>query len=211
MLRPLLRALHKPVYEHRQRVLVSLISPHLDPGAHVLDVGCGFGHLGRALMDASPSIQVEGAEAAVREGALIPITAVPAASLPWTDGSFDAVILADVLHHDHDQARLLCESARVSKRLVIIKDHLREGFLAEQRISLLDWAANAGYKVPVLYKYNSLSEWRSLVATVSSKVIVEQTSIDIYPPVFNTLLGKGLHYFAVFERAASLPCDSAPE
>jgi hypothetical protein len=28
----------------------------------------------------------------------------------------------------------------------------------------------------------------------------ELTSIDIYPPFTNQLLGKGLHYFAVIER-----------
>ncbi|HEY4086818.1 MAG TPA: hypothetical protein VGM43_12815, partial [Bryobacteraceae bacterium] len=119
--------------------------------------------------------------------------------------TFDAVIVADVLHHDHDQSRLLYESARVSKHLVIVKDHLREGLLAQERISLLDWAANAGYSVPVLYKYNNLAEWHELIGRYSSKILTERTSIDIYPPVFNHLLGKGLHYFTVFERAASLP------
>jgi hypothetical protein len=83
---------------------------------------------------------------------------------------------------------------------VIVKDHLREGFLAQQRISLLDWAANAGYNVPCTYRYNNLSEWRQVLARNASNVIEEKTSIDIYPPVFNQLLGRGLHYFVVFAR-----------
>ena len=28
----------------------------------------------------------------------------------------------------------------------------------------------------------------------------ELTTIDIYPPLINQLLGKGLHYFAVLEK-----------
>lgn len=199
MFRSLLRIFHKPIYEHRQQVLVKLISPHLKPGAKVLDIGCGFGHLGRALMDASADhIQVEGLESVKRGNELIPITAYEGTRMPFADQTFDAVILADVLHHDHDQERLLGEAARISRNVVIIKDHVRDGLLAQQRISFLDWAANAGYNVPCLYKYNNLEEWRTLVGKLSSGIAEERTSIDVYPPLFNEVLGKGLHYFVVF-------------
>ena len=198
VIRDIFKGLHKPIYERRLKELVRLIGPHVSSGATVLDVGCGYGHLGRAIMDAYPKVQVEGVESVKRGGELIPVTAYEGTQIPWKDGSFDAVILADVLHHDHDPDRLLRESARVSKRLVIIKDHLREGLLAQQRISLLDWAANAPYQVPCTYRYNNLSEWRTTIGRVSSRIIEERTSVDVYPPVVNQLLGKGLHYFAVF-------------
>jgi SAM-dependent methyltransferase len=200
MIRYFLRKAHAPIYETRQKRLVQLISPYLHAGQRVLDVGCGFGHLGQALMEKVPGVQVEGIESAVRDGALIPITAYEGKRMPWPDATFDAVILADVLHHDEDQERLLREAARVSRSLVIVKDHLREGFLAQQRISLLDWAANAGYQVPCTFRYNNLAEWHAMVGRVGSKTVAEITSIDIYPPVFNQLLGKGLHYFVVFQR-----------
>ena len=165
----------------------------------MLDIGCGFGNLGRALMDASKGrIQVEGLESVKRGNELIPITAYEGTRMPFPDGTFDAVILADVLHHDHDQERLLREATRISRGIVIIKDHVRDGLLAQQRISFLDWAANAGYNVPCLYEYHNLKEWRALVGKFSSGIAEERTSIDVYPPVFNELLGKSLHYFVVF-------------
>ncbi len=182
MIHKLLRTLHKPIYEHRQKALVRLVSPHLNDGARVLDVGCGFGHLGHALMTAASNrIRVEGVESVRRGNELIPVTAYEGTRIPWPDHTFDAVILTDVLHHDHDQERLLRESTRVSKRLVIIKDHLREGLLAQQRISLLDWAANAGYKVPCTYRYNNLQEWNSLIGGAARTVIESRTSVNVYP------------------------------
>ena len=200
MIRGLLRRLHKPIYEYRQKRLVELIAPHLHSGNRVLDVGCGFGHLGRALVTRIPGLTVEGIERVRRGGELIPITEYDGRGMPWNDSTFDAVILADVLHHDLDPDALLREAARVSKRLVIVKDHLREGFLAHQRISLLDWAANAGYNVPCTYRYNNRAEWRRTIGNAGTSLIEERTSIDIYPAVFNQIFGRGLHYFAIFAR-----------
>jgi SAM-dependent methyltransferase len=199
MLKGLMKRMHRPIYQRRLEELVRLIRPHLKSGDRVLDVGCGFGQLGRALMDACPGVRVEGVETAKRGGELIPVSTYEGRRMPWPNATFDVVIVADVLHHDDDPDRLLGECARVSKRLVILKDHLREGFLAQQRISLLDWAANTPFDVPCTFRYKNLPEWRNSIGLLSSRLHEERTSIDLYPPVVNQLLGKGLHYFAVFE------------
>src|SRR5436190_14464258 len=107
MIRNLLRYFHKPIYERRQRELVHLIASHLESTDRVLDIGCGFGQLGRALMDAIPGIRVEGVESVRRGDELIPVTAYEGTRMPWPDKTFDAVILADVLHHDAHPERLL--------------------------------------------------------------------------------------------------------
>ncbi len=201
MLQSILRAAHKPVYDYRLKALVRFIAPHLKPGFRVLDVGCGHGQLGNALMSAlNRTITVEGLESVKRGGELIQVTVYSGTEMPWPDETFDAVILADVLHHDRAPERLLKESVRVSREIVVIKDHVRNGLLAQQRISLLDWAANAGYDVPCTYRYNSLEEWHRLIRGVAAKILEEHTSMDIYPMVLNQLLGKGLQYFVVFAR-----------
>lgn len=82
---------------------------------------------------------------------------------------------------------------------VVIKDHIRQGRFAQERISLLDWAANAGYDVPCTYRYNDHQEWREGVRKLGGSYLEERTSVDVYPPVFNQLLGKGLHYFAIID------------
>ncbi len=54
--------------------------------------------------------------------------------------------------------------------------------------------------MPCTYRYNNLAEWRQAIARVGSTFIEERTSINVYPPLFNKLLGDGLHYWAVFGR-----------
>lgn len=169
-------------------------------GDRVLDVGCGFGALGRAIMDdpaCPPGVTVQGLERVVREGTRIPVTGYDGAAMPYDDGAFDVVILADVLHHEADPERLLAESARVARRRLVVKDHVLEGFLARPRVCFIDWAANAPYGVPCRYEYNTLAGWRALLQRHGLALEHEQTSMRLYPPLLNLLFGRRLHYLAV--------------
>src|SRR3954454_10420122 len=106
----LMKRMHAPVYASRLAELVRRITPHLRKGDRVLDVGCGFGTLGRAIMD-SPlcpeGVDVRGLERVKRGGEAIAVDAYDGVTIPYADGSFDVVILADVLHHEADPHRLI--------------------------------------------------------------------------------------------------------
>ena len=198
--------LHAPIYASRLRELVRRIVPHLEANDRVLDVGCGFGALGRAIMDAKecpPGVEVVGLEEVKREGSLIPVERYNGAAMPYDDGVFDVVILADVLHHAEDPGCLTAESARVARRLVVIKDHKLDGWLAQSRIAFIDWAANAPYGVPCRFRYNTLKEWRSLPPRHGLAVKQELASMRLYPPLVNLLFGRRLQYLAVLEKAVS--------
>lgn len=204
-------SLHAPVYASRLRALTVAILPHLRENDRVLDVGCGFGALGRSLLDApgAPAgLRVEGLERHPRGGESIPVTGYAGAAMPFADGSFDAVIVADVLHHEEHPHRLLAECVRVSRRLVIIKDHRLGGFLSRPRVSLIDWAANAPYGVRCLYRYNTTAQWRSWAAMHGVETVEERTAMNLYPPMVNLAFGRGLQYFAVWRKGA--PAGGGP-
>lgn len=202
LLSALMKRLHQPVYASRERELVRRITPHLQAGDRVLDVGCGTGSLGHALQTARPDVGVAGLERVRRGGELIPVEAYDGRAIPHGPGAFDVAILADVLHHEPEPDRLIRECARVSRRLVVIKDHKLGDLLALQRISLLDWAANAPHGVPCLYRYNTLAEWRESHRRNGLTVVEELESLRVYPQPYEAFLGGGLHYFAVLRVGA---------
>ncbi len=148
MLATFLKWMHKPIYASRIEALVQLIIPQLAESDRVLDVGCGAGALGRRILD-SPScplgIEITGLEVLRRADRLIPIETYDGRQISFPDQAFDVVILADVLHHAADAHLLLSECARVTRRTLLVKDHKVEGFLAEKRLTLIDWAANKPY------------------------------------------------------------------
>ena len=206
MIRRFMQIMHRPVYDSRIRELVRQIIAVLQPNDQVLDVGCGFGALGRAILDSPqcPSgVTVRGLERVKRAGEMIEIDAYDGARFPYQDRSFDVVILADVLHHEADPHHLIDECVRVSRRLLIIKDHQIDGFLARQRISLIDWAANAPYGVPCLFRYNTAAQWRESHRRHGLMVEREMRSMNLYPPLFNLLFGRRLQYYAVLRVPGS--------
>jgi ubiquinone/menaquinone biosynthesis C-methylase UbiE len=198
--------LHASVYASRIRGLVAQLNPVLRDGDQVLDVGCGIGALGRAIMD-SPSaprgVTVCGLERVRRGNELIEVDEYDGSAIPHPDKSFDVVILADVLHHETDPDHLLAECARISRRLIVVKDHKPDGPFGHARICLMDWAANDPYSVPCLYRYQTLAEWHKMFSKHRLAVDQEWTRLRLYPFPYWLFFTDRLQYMAVLRRDAS--------
>lgn len=202
-----MRALHRPIYACRQRVLAEIVAKHLPANGRLLDVGCGSGTLAAAIINnpnCAPGARATGLERAARGDEPIEVVAYNGGEFPFASRSFDVVLIADVLHHEQDESGLLRECARVSRSVVIVKDHAREGIAAQSRISLMDWAANRPYGIPCLYRYHTLAEWRAFAAHCGLEVMSEIHPMNLYPPLWQQLFGGRLQYLAVLRPRLSV-------
>lgn len=200
----LMKSMHAPVYRSRLAGLAGVITPELLATDRVLDVGCGNGQLGQALMEAMPGVNVAGLERAVRDGAAIKVTAYDGVTIPFEDNTFDVVIVADVVHHDPEPLRVLRECRRVAKRLVILKDHKVDGpavTLPYRRICLMDWAANVQYGIPCLYDYPAREGWHKRFAAIGARVVKEHEKLQLYPPPYRWFFTPRLQYLAILDAA----------
>ncbi len=85
-------------------------------GRRILDVGCGVGtyvrHL-RTLAPATYGIDVERTRVAQGAREVPGLMVGSAEALPFADGSFDVVVLNEVIEHVEDDRRTLAEAARI--------------------------------------------------------------------------------------------------
>ncbi len=105
-----------PRHELRESLLLALVSA-AQPGPRALNVGAGQGSFSRLL--AARGFAVTSAEASpaavdvLRRRATGEVVEADAASLPFADGTFDAVVLGEVLEHLENDVSALREARRV--------------------------------------------------------------------------------------------------
>ncbi len=141
------------VHSRRIRVLQRHIAAILPQCGSVLDVGCGDGLLARRIGEDLPGVTMTGIDVLVRDNTHIPVTYFDGVKIPYHDNSFDVVMFVDVLHHTENPLVLLKEAARVARRMIVIKDHMQNGLLANATLRFMDKVGNAHHGVALLFNY----------------------------------------------------------
>jgi len=199
----LLSEVNSPYYNRRVYVLSRHIASAIPSRGTVLDIGAGDGQIAKALMRLRPDLRIEGVDIVARPRTLIPVTLYDGVTLPLGDKSVDYVTIVDVLHHTDDPTVVLSEASRVARNGVVIKDHLREGLLAQATLAFMDWCGNIGDGVPLPYNFLSRTEWQG--AFFKSKLQLRQTKekLDIYLPPARWFFDRQLHFVSFLEPKAA--------
>jgi SAM-dependent methyltransferase len=128
-----------PWFADSEAQLVTAV--HARPGDRLLEIGCGEGANLHHLQARCPGVQLFGvdfsvAKAGFAQGATGARTAcADAGRLPFADGSFDVVLIRDVLHHLADRTSALREAHRVLKpggRLTLVEPNRRSPLVVLQ-------------------------------------------------------------------------------
>jgi len=146
---------------YRQSKLKERIAPFLHDVGTVLDVGTKDGRLAYELMKIT-ECHMTGLDVYIQPQSYIDVHHYDGGVFPFSDNSFDCVLMIDMLHHTEDMDKMLAEACRVARRFVIIKDHYWETRLDLIALHVGDFLANVPYNVPLTYNYNRLAEWMSL-------------------------------------------------
>jgi SAM-dependent methyltransferase len=189
----------KLVFGRRVKVLADHLAALIPPKARVLDVGCGDGTLDALIARRRPDVSIEGIDVLLRPASRIPVKQFDGARIPHPDASFDAVMFVDVLHHTEDPLVLLREAERVGAR-ILVKDHFRQGFLADRTLRFMDWVGNAHHGVALPYNYWSKAQWRAALEALGLQASEMRFSLGLYPAPASWVFERGLHFIGSFER-----------
>jgi SAM-dependent methyltransferase len=188
------------VFPRRQRVLSALLGGMLPPCSRVLDIGSGDGSIALTIQNQQPGVEIVGIDVLVRPNAAIPVKKFDGRTIPYADASFDVVMAVDVLHHTDDPQILLNEAARVTRKHVLIKDHHRNGLMAQSTLRFMDWVGNARFGVALPYNYWSQEEWELGYSKAGLRIKKRITKLGIYPAFADWIFGRGLHSIVLLEK-----------
>lgn len=190
-------------FNRRIWVLSRALAQAIPGRGAVLDIGCGDGQLALALMKLRPDLHIEGVDVVARPKTLIPVAQYDGVKLPFADKSFDYVTIVDVLHHTDDPTVVLSEARRVAREGVVIKDHLREGWLAQATLSFMDWCGNIGDGVSLPYNFLSRSEWQGAFFKARLQAVSTVEKLNIYLPPNRWFFDRSLHFVSLLTPRAT--------
>lgn len=198
---PLVKRLHEQlVFRRRTRVLSAALAELVPSGTALLDVGCGDGTIAYLIGQAKPTVSIQGLEVAPRRSCQIECGWFNGTTIPLPESSVDICLFVDVLHHTNHIERLLREARRVARRYVLIKDHLCENRFDYAVLSFMDWVGNRPHGVRLLYNYQSKGQWNRILSACGLCPVNWNEVLPLYPPPFNLLFGRGLHFVALCEK-----------
>jgi 2-polyprenyl-3-methyl-5-hydroxy-6-metoxy-1,4-benzoquinol methylase len=192
------------VHNRRTEVLAGWMARLAPQGARILDIGCGDGLLASRLMTMRPDLQVEGIDVLARPGTHIPVQAFDGKTIPFADGSFDAAMFVDVLHHTDDAAALMREAMRVAKHKLMIKDHTLNGFLAGPTLRFMDRVSNTRHGVRLPFNYWPKQRWFDSFKAMPLQIEQWHPYLGLYPFPANLIFERSLHFVALCGRANAI-------
>ena len=207
--RELQRVLAKHVAIYRAKVphyQATMLSCLLDlwPARHyrLLDIGGGTGVIAQAVSEFFPVDSVETVDRVDRFCASLSVAVktYDGHTLPYSDGTFDAAMMNNVMHHVPVEARigLLREIRRVVAGPLYIKDHEHCGWLDRLRLMALDVLGNIPFGGMLWASYLDRADWDELAAA-SSYRITARTSGSYRTGSFASLFPNRLEITMRFE------------
>lgn len=189
------RVVHAP----RVRRVADALATLVGPAESLLDVGAGDGSIAARVARAAGASRVRGVDVLPRDPCAIPTEAYDGHTLPFADGAFEAVLVADVLHHAAEPIRVLAECLRVARRVVAVKDHYQFGWGSNLLLTWMDQVGNAEAGVLVRGRYFTRESFALAVTAAGGRVTRELWPLRIHHLPFRLVTRDALQFAAAVE------------
>lgn len=133
-----------------------------------LDLGAGDGLVGSAIHSFFPVKKITGLDIDLRAHpqSTIQIAQYDGQSIHYPDQTFDVTLLINVIHHVPEEKRVefIKEVKRVTRKTILIKDHMATHAYSRLILRLMDVIGNAPFGGMVEASYLSSHDWETLLA-----------------------------------------------
>jgi ubiquinone/menaquinone biosynthesis C-methylase UbiE len=177
------------------------VAPHLRSGDRVLDYGAGTGLISRWLarrVEVVPTL-ADVVEYRNRRREFPFLQMQDPFHVPAEDGSFDAVLLLFVLHHNgyEAQGKVLSEAVRLAQSKIIVMEDTPLGRVDRAFNVLWDRVLNLRHRVPTPFAFRTAQEWSAVFMEHGLAAV----HVETYRPMWPTLRSYH-HTLYVLEREA---------
>ncbi|MBD3344400.1 MAG: methyltransferase domain-containing protein [Chitinivibrionales bacterium] len=174
------RFLFKSLLQARARRLAPKIIDSLHECSSMLDLGCGDMILTEFLQHHSP-LQVTAVDTVDTNLSSMPVILYDGNRIPFPENTFDATVVAYMLHHCNNIEAILHEIKRVTCRKIIVMEEVFESKFAEKVLHLHDNGNKfLSTKMKIPLNFMKIQQWHETFNALDLKV--EQcTRIYQYP------------------------------
>jgi ubiquinone/menaquinone biosynthesis C-methylase UbiE len=153
------------------------VLPHLNKNEKNLDIGCGNGMITQTLrkkgfactpLDVADLSILPDVEVLVYDGLV----------MPFREKEFDTALLLTVLHHTPDPILVLQETARVSKKIIIIED-IYSNKVQQYMTYAMDTLVNLGHS-SMTYQNKSDSEWKAAFEELDLELVEDSSKSVLF-------------------------------
>ena len=170
---------------HRAGLAMSReVAPYVKPEQRILDVGCGTGIIGSTIAKSLNATVVGTDVRDVRE-VKIPFSLTKGTRLPFSDKTFDIVLVSYVLHHVEEVEMLLKEAHRVCRGKIIIYEDTPRNLFHRASCFLHGFSYGSLFGINKKCKFRTRREWLSLFQKLHLS-LMRTGNIDFFNPIHVT-------------------------